>query len=252
MNSISKKLIFSLSIVLMLTMLTSGVFGFNIFKWQLCDSGNVTGGNCDDYWDEFKSQMGITEPTNVTSVNLTEVHENFYNKTRIDEMFANFTQNISNFTNVELDNATIRAGVSDFMRDRDLPIDETSFNRMVDDRIGVSDNGSSSGSSGDILEYALFGIAALVGLWFFLGRKGGREQKPDVQPAMNTIRRRPKYDEPQQPQYPQQVQPLPPQQLQQVQQPIQQQPPQEPKQKTSKDYDKEIKELEDKVKELKK
>ena len=56
------------------------VSAYNVFKWQLCDSANVSSGLCDDYWEQFKTAMGINE----------EVQTNFsasdyYNRTEVDK-----------------------------------------------------------------------------------------------------------------------------------------------------------------------
>jgi len=127
---------------------------YNPFKWILCDAGNMTGGLCDDYWENFKQLMGISDTANKTSdINWTEFEKRlqyYYNETEMNQIINELNKSIlennksiqEKTFNMSLVNLAIKECLTDQQKCLNLDSERDEFITSRDlDNIATSDTG---------------------------------------------------------------------------------------------------------------
>ncbi len=149
-------LIFILGIIILFPLINASV-NFD-FKWQLCDSMNFSGKNCDLWWEEFKNVMGITETSNQTL-------KGYYNKSIIDEKLSKI--NVTTIVNASMvQNAIIScfSNIDECFVDfdkGDKPINENRAKVLFQSSGEIEDENNSSSNKFDLY---IIGIIIIVGI----------------------------------------------------------------------------------------
>jgi len=158
------------------------VSAYSPFKWQMCQSANVSGGLCDDYWESFKVMMGVpNETTNTASMNnyynKTQMKSLYLNKTSVDTIYMRKPEALSIISNMTMDaigknNDTVKK--TDLLQLRtDLG---SEINKLRDDA-GLSDYNNSDDNNDTMLILGGLALAGVLGYLYF-----NKKQNPNQNP----------------------------------------------------------------------
>lgn len=139
-----------------------------VFKWQLCDSLNQTGIECDLWWDGFKSAFGITDEENYSNL------DDYYNKTILDDKLKdigelyNITESLNKSINEkEFDNTSFI--LTDAYEEDKKALNDR-FNRLETTEV-ISSSNTSTSNLGVYLSL-IFGGVLFLGVIIFVVYKG--------------------------------------------------------------------------------
>lgn len=206
-----RKLIFSIFIFVFALSLISLASAYNPFKWQLCDSANMSGGLCDDYWDNFKMSLGISEANttaNLSSGNyftksevIAEIDNRInnlskiYNETDIDAFISEWFNGNANFSTTAL------SGLNDSLRQELITFKNSLLDNLDNDYVRIDGRNKSSNTGGISTPWIiLIGLAVIGALWFFVSNKKSkssieRGEAPEMHRTIKSTRALEKEDD---------------------------------------------------------
>jgi len=151
-------------------------------KWTICNAVNITGYDCDVFWENFINQYG-GEQTNETFYNKTEIDNklsNIYNKTLVDSFVnalnnsihilnrSNYTVNTTGFVTLETYNK-YREEVNDkYVKKEDIAL-----------YTGKTDKTASTNEILIVFAVLLAGVLGFLGYTYMKGKKPEIQQQQE-------------------------------------------------------------------------
>src|SRR3990167_3046025 len=144
-----------------------GVLAFDTTKWQICSAINLSGGACDDYWNTFLGQYGITG-----TINTSSLEGSYYNITQIDKKLTNLSDSLGVGLNNESRAAILEAITENISGVYLTKEEQMKFREsLLCDKLDEGSINSSSGVNDNIMYYVIIVLIVLVICYFLFKDK---------------------------------------------------------------------------------